>query len=174
MQVQNGTLHVVGPKSHAKVAMQYPRKEFANLFEDLKRDPTLVRSTAVTELYQILFKTYATEYNWAYISGNESDCAFHQFSIGYSLYMLRHLGTEWRHYREYQVLFEQAFPDQADPLSELSKIEFPSQYIFHFWFDFAWQVGLIEKRESTDENTNGFSKEIIATPLFTELISWHI
>ncbi|MEC8232838.1 MAG: hypothetical protein VX061_15500, partial [Pseudomonadota bacterium] len=121
-----------------------------------------------------LFQTYATEYNWAYISGNESDCAFYQFSIGYSLYMLRHLGAEWRHYREYQVLYEQAFPDQADPVSELSTIEFPSQYIFHFWFDFAWQVGLIEKRESTDENTNGFSKEIVATPLFTELISWHI
>ena len=147
-----------------------PLKSTWQLYERIQQGD----NTASTELYQVLFQTYATEYNWAYISGNESDCAFYQFSIGYSLYMLRHLGTEWRHYREYQVLYEQAFPDQADSLSELSKIEFPSQYIFHFWFDFAWQVGLIEKRESTDENTNGFSKEIVATPLFTELISWHI
>jgi hypothetical protein len=54
MQVQNGMLHVVAPTSHAKVAMQYPRKEFANLFDDLKRDPSLVRSTAVTELSQVV------------------------------------------------------------------------------------------------------------------------
>jgi len=90
------------------------------------------------------------------------------------LYILRHLGAEWRHYREYQVLYEQAFPEQVDPLSEFSNVNFPSQYILHFWFDFAWQVGLIEKRESTDEKRISFSKEIIATPLFSELISWHI
>ena len=51
-------------------------------------------------------------------------------------------------------------------------MELPSEYILRFWLDLAWQVGLIEKRQSSEGGA--LSKDIRATPLFAELITWHL
>jgi len=55
---------------------------------------------------------------------------------------------------------------------ELPGVELPSEYILRFWLDLAWQIGLIEKRQSSEGA--GLSKDIRATPLFSELITWHL
>lgn len=127
---------------------------------------------AAIELYETLFTTYTTEYNLAYLAGDEENCAFYQSSIGFSLYILYQLGDTWRHSRDYQQLFERAFPDEKNAVIDIPGVELPSEYILRFWLDLAWQVGLIEKRQSSERG--GFSKDIRATSLFSELITWHL
>ena len=127
---------------------------------------------AATELYATLFTTYITDFNLAYLAGDEENCAFYQSSIGFSLYILYQLGDTWRHSRDYQQLFEKTFPDEKSPVINIPGMELPSEYILRFWLDLAWQVGLIEKRQSSEGGA--LSKDIRATPLFAELITWHL
>jgi len=66
-----------------------------------------------TELFQTLFKSYGTQFNWAYHDGYSDDSQI-QSTLGYILYLLLKYGKEERSANFYAQKIDKAFPQIKD------------------------------------------------------------
>ena len=121
-----------------------------------------------------MFKTFCSEFNWAYSSYDEG-YGFIQQSFGFSLYLLGRFGDSFKHSDVYGDYFIDAFPDLLlEVEASYSSPEDSIKDCFSFWIfeKFARYFGLAELQYTANERGYFCEIEVKATPLLKSFVQF--
>ncbi len=126
----------------------------------------------LNDIYFALFKSFCTEFNWAYSSYNEN-YDFIQQSFAFSLYLLSCYGNNYKHTNVYGDYFIDAFPNLLLDIEEsYCSPEDNIKHCYRLWVfkQFAHYFGLA-KIQYTANDTGYFTEiEVKATPLLKAFV----
>ena len=133
---------------------------------------TLIARNGLPGVYQLLLKTLATKFNWAYYN-QYLDIPFIQQSVLYTAFLLQRFGGQWRKVEFYQDAYLQAFPRLVEAIvpGAYSTAEqvVRQLYVINTLSFFTRLAGWAEMR---DLGTNWLNREeeIRKTPLLDEVV----
>ena len=127
------------------------------------------------ELYIGLMAALISKFNWGFVSARQDD-GFIQRSVGFTLYLLKKYGGEFRETRYYYNKFFKAFPASMDVFDSDTDPKF--QTISHWWayrnriFEtFLKYIGAVEYEIVNNNDRHTKTDEIRKTKLFDEIFT---
>jgi len=141
-----------------------------------KKGENLMDNSNRTQLFHLLFKTYAMDFSWAYNDLYEDDGTL-QSGFGYTLYLVKKFGKTEKEASFYSEKYLKAFPFLIDPFDEgicyKKEDYFRDCYILRTFLRFLEPFGFVEIRR---EGTNIFKDKdyIKKTKLFDKVFSFSV
>ncbi len=141
-----------------------------------KKGEKLMNNSKRTQLFHLLFKTYALDFNWAYNDLYRDDGTI-QSGFGYTLYLIQKFGETEKEAGFYSEKYIKAFPLLEDKFDEdiwyKKKDYFRDCYILRTFSRFLEPFGFVEIRR---ERVNLFEYKdyIKKTKLFDKVFSFSV
>lgn len=138
------------------------------------RDYQAGNEQCLSDIYMALFKSFCSDFNWAYSSYDES-FGFIQQSFGFSLYLLDRYGNSFKHTGVYGDYFIDAFPDLLLEIEEpYCSPEQSIKNCHSFWMfeRFTLFFGLADIQYTANERGYFSEIEVKAAPLFKSFVQF--
>ncbi len=137
----------------------------------------LMAQSGLGGIYPVIFKTYCTEFNWAYRDGYEG-IPFIQQSFLFTLYLLHRHGNDWKPCGFYEDRFLRAFPmvcDEAVSTTfETAEECIRRCYSLRALERFLHFMGLARVERMAGEKRTIRDYRIIKLPLLDEIVRFNI
>ncbi len=153
-------------------------RKYRKRFVLTRQGKALLEENKAGDLYWLLFKTAASEFNWAYEDGYP-DFGIIQQSFAFSLYLLSRLARSKSDEIVVADGFLQAFPamlreaPEADPTVWSEEDTARACYRTRCLHRFLWFLGLCHRYKGEESKPWDAQRTIQATPLLNELVRFH-
>jgi hypothetical protein len=142
-----------------------------------KKYQKIANKSGLKGLYPIIFKTYCSEFNWAYWD-RYSDAPFIQHSFLFTLYLLKQHGQKMTFTSAYEDDFLRAFPMVIDEMDVLAystpEDDFRCCYQFRVQKRFLVFLGLAELEVIKSDKIFNNKYKIKKTALFDAVIQFDL